>query len=878
MNLRLTKRLRLLTFALLFFSSLTAFAVPRVTIAPAPDWCLPAKPGGRAPTSREFTEGYYTALVDLQTHVERQQRYTHIIREIKTTQGVQNGSQISVYVDPAHEQLTFHAVTIYRAGTAIRQQLTGAFKVAPVEAERDRFIYGDSYVATLLLEDVRPGDRIEYDFTLTGFNPVLGSRYADDFYFSSSDLLPHYHRVLVVSPTRKLTFRNENNPPAVHTSEQNGLKIYEWDAYTVKTPASEPSEPDWNDTTPRVQVSEYGTWQEVVNWAAPMYAVPPPSGPLLPLVADWKKLAVGNPQRYLELAVLFVQNDVRYMGIELGENSHRPHDPVQVLRQRYGDCKDKALLLCTLLQANQIPAYPALTNTYSRRQVAKQLPGPHAFNHAIVRLSLNGKTAWIDPTLSHQRPTGGEFSIPPYGMALVLRPGETSLQPVTSPSRGRVSVVETFVVPAPATPDATGTLQVVSTYSANHADAMRSELAESSLSSLEEAYLSFYQGAYKEWTVDQRDTLTIDDDPAANVMTAREAYTITNGWQTDSLSGKATFSVWAKTMYDNLLTLPAQQRKQPLRLPFPYDVTYTIHLQLPEAWPTTADEWRVTRAGYELSFARSSADDGRSIQLTYHYKTLADHLPADAVATYRADVTKLMEQLEYQLTYDGEVVGQAGNKQAGSIIFYVLAAVGLFYLSRWLYRYSPQSADPFAVAPPLGGWLLLLALGVFSAPFVFIVAFLDTSAYTDASTWTALTNATDVNAALLPCVIYAEGVINLALFWASLICAVLFVQRRTTFPRVYSLFLVGRLVFTAADAVVASELAGTALSNDVATNIGRAIITAAIWLPYLHRSTRVRRTFVRTWPSVSPTEDVTPINSGPALDKAAPEPDSLSTE
>ena len=36
------------------------------------------------------------------------------------------------------------------------------------------------------------------------------------------------------------------------------------------------------------------------------------------------------------------------VNMELGVSSHRPGDPNQVLRRRFGDCKDKVLLLVTM--------------------------------------------------------------------------------------------------------------------------------------------------------------------------------------------------------------------------------------------------------------------------------------------------------------------------------------------------------------------------------------------------------------------------------------------------------------------------------------------------------------------------------------------------
>ncbi|MFX8207373.1 transglutaminase domain-containing protein, partial [Acinetobacter baumannii] len=86
-----------------------------------------------------------------------------------------------------------------------------------------------------------------------------------------------------------------------------------------------------------------------------------------------------DPEARLLAALRFVQREVRYLGIEMGANSHAPHPPETVLPRRYGDCKDKTLLTLTLLGRLGIPASPALVHTTERQAAAERLPTPWAF-------------------------------------------------------------------------------------------------------------------------------------------------------------------------------------------------------------------------------------------------------------------------------------------------------------------------------------------------------------------------------------------------------------------------------------------------------------------------------------------------------------------
>jgi hypothetical protein len=92
----------------------------------------------------------------------------------------------------------------------------------------------------------------------------------------------------------------------------------------------------------------------------------------------------------------FVQEDIRYVGIELGIGGYQPHPAPEVFAHRYGDCKDKVTLLSTLLQQIGVQSYYLLVNTH-RGIVTSGTPANPYFNHAIIAVALPGNLE--DPSL-----------------------------------------------------------------------------------------------------------------------------------------------------------------------------------------------------------------------------------------------------------------------------------------------------------------------------------------------------------------------------------------------------------------------------------------------------------------------------------------------
>lgn len=86
----------------------------------------------------------------------------------------------------------------------------------------------------------------------------------------------------------------------------------------------------------------------------------------------------------------YAQRDVRYVAIEVGVGGYRPHAPAEAIGKKYGDCKDKAVLLVDLLAAVGIEAFPVLIRLDRSGRIDRDFPSPFDFNHAIAAVPVAG--------------------------------------------------------------------------------------------------------------------------------------------------------------------------------------------------------------------------------------------------------------------------------------------------------------------------------------------------------------------------------------------------------------------------------------------------------------------------------------------------------
>jgi hypothetical protein len=426
---------------------------------------------------------------------------------------------------------------------------------------------------------------------------------------------------------------------------------YEWKLTNVPSLHVEDHLPSWYDAYPTVMISEFKSWKEVSDWAQQLY----PnhfhlSSELKNRIEEIKSTNAGTEERILA-TLHFVQDGIRYMGVEMGMNSHRPHDPGQVLSQRFGDCKDKSYLLCCLLKALGIDANPVFINTSYKKTVGNWLPSPKAFDHVTVRVAFKGSFYFFDPTISYQRGRVKDISFPDYQAGLVITDTTTCITPIPLQEKGMVKVKEVFNV---LTMAGSAELVVTTKYSGSYADDVRSEFQSSNLYEKKKDYLEFYSNYFEKINAD---SLSFTDHEQDGSFTTFERYTLNDFWGTSNSFKKASFEPF---IINGIIRKPKEvQRKMPFELIFPARYQEEIEINLPEAWKIEESSEKISSPGFRLDYAYNCA--GSRVLLKYEYEATKDHVqPEDAKAFFTA-MKKVDENTGFSLTQTIVDDSVAGN-------------------------------------------------------------------------------------------------------------------------------------------------------------------------------------------------------------------------
>lgn len=135
---------------------------------------------------------------------------------------------------------------------------------------------------------------------------------------------------------------------------------------------------------------EAADWPGVGRWWRGLLAGLPPVAE--PVRQKARELVAGLEGKRARLSALlkFASREVRYVAVEVGVGGYRPAPAGDVLTRRWGDCKDKAVLLVELLREAGIEAYPALIHSGDGSRIDAAFASPHQFNHVIVAVRADG--------------------------------------------------------------------------------------------------------------------------------------------------------------------------------------------------------------------------------------------------------------------------------------------------------------------------------------------------------------------------------------------------------------------------------------------------------------------------------------------------------
>ncbi len=354
-----------------------------------------------APSAKDYPNDDWAALIDLEdVTVAPDGTTTATFRyafKVLTEGGKRYGDVARSYTSSYEDLQLVYARTIRKDGSVVYVDSKDVKRTSVYSAYP---LYDDSKVLRFSMPAVEEGCVIEYAYREVTRPKVMPGHHFEHWSFASYNpvLLSRLRMTVPKGAVLKTKIHNADKLKPLIAQGPGDTQTYTWEMRDFGTVDPEPSMPSISEIRPWMQISSLDSWKAVGKW---FRALQKPQAASTPAIrAAVTKLIEGAKDDDEKAKRLYewVSTKVRYVAVELGQSAYQPHRASEVYGKLYGDCKDKANLLITMLAEAGIKADPVLLSAGDTDKTSEALPSPHAFDHCIALAHVGGKDVWLDAT------------------------------------------------------------------------------------------------------------------------------------------------------------------------------------------------------------------------------------------------------------------------------------------------------------------------------------------------------------------------------------------------------------------------------------------------------------------------------------------------
>ena len=229
------------------------------------------------------------------------------------------------------------------------------------------------------------------------------------------------HYKIICDPASGLKYKSENISISPTKTSEGSADVYTWQIRNRKAIKKEEETMRWR-FLPKIVFTTtlfncYGypgdlsSWQNFGKWIQGLNN--DMSTLSAPRIAEIRKMTdtIKSDKDKVKFLYKYMQQNMRYVGIQLGIGGYKPFPATFVDEKKYGDCKALSNYMRALLKAVDIPSYYALIRAGENEEPADYAFPNNNFNHAILCVPLKNDTTWLECT-SNTQPFGelGSFT------------------------------------------------------------------------------------------------------------------------------------------------------------------------------------------------------------------------------------------------------------------------------------------------------------------------------------------------------------------------------------------------------------------------------------------------------------------------------------
>ncbi|MCU0651327.1 MAG: DUF3857 domain-containing protein [Candidatus Omnitrophica bacterium] len=326
----------------------------------------------------------------------------HYIVKILNERGKEDFSESHIDYDTTYEKVELeYARTIKPDGTVVD---VGTRHIRDVSKYLNFPLYSNAHIFIISFPEIAAGAVIDYKLKIYRNQLVNKKDFVSVYPLQTSEPIIRADFTLTLPTGKPLHIKKINDQYNNFTAdlgpkidEENNRVICRWQFKNIPQIIPEANMPPQAEINPAILISSFNSWQDIYDWwnglcRGKILADEAIKAKVKALTAD-KKSAQEKAREIYN----FCAKDIRYVAVEYGQAGYEPHQAGDIFKNKYGDCKDQAILLVTMLREAGLEAYPVLISTKDYYNLNADFPSM-LFNHAIAAVFFGEKAVFMDPT------------------------------------------------------------------------------------------------------------------------------------------------------------------------------------------------------------------------------------------------------------------------------------------------------------------------------------------------------------------------------------------------------------------------------------------------------------------------------------------------
>lgn len=358
-------------------------------------------------------------------------RFRQIVYQPLTETAAAQSREYEFTYEADSQTVQLRAARVYRSDGRVDEAVESG--AGAMSDDPDLAIYTSTRSYYVRFPRLEPGDVVELRYRVEDVAPrnAFADYFGEVVYLQGAEPIDRAEYVLITPKERTFYFNEPRVPGLRRTVEDRAQqRVFDFVAFDVAPVEQEALQPPWTEVLGHVNVSTYKSWDDMGRWYWGLVKDQFIPDDEVRRRAEALTHGLKDVPSKVRAIYDYVVQKTRYVALEFGIHGYKPYRCAEIFARGFGDCKDKATLIVTMLNALGIKAIPVIVRTANKGDIESAPASLAPFDHMIAFVPSLGQ--YLDGTAEYT----GSLELPAMdrgAMALEVDEGAVRLVHLPDP-------------------------------------------------------------------------------------------------------------------------------------------------------------------------------------------------------------------------------------------------------------------------------------------------------------------------------------------------------------------------------------------------------------------------------------------------------------